>query len=494
MNLRDKVNGKAAVNYASGLVFALLSGVAMYVERVVLVSFMGAKYTGFNSLFENAFLILSALDIGVTSYLMNYLISALNGGENETLGAMKTIRRYYRTVTLVILLAGIFLSLLMPLLTKGEGGRETVFFFLIYLIGQLAQYFFGPRVLFLACREKSWLISTFVQTGRIIQYLVGIYVIIATGNYTIYLGSSTIITVAAYFILYIKAGSDYPVLREKYSGEEMEGWRVRRNLPGMILHRGSAIFFRSFEPLLVSILYGSVTAGIYSNYLLLSSAFLTPFWVFQSTVSPSIATKCLRSTSSENFALYRRSSYINYLLSLLASFLYLLIVEPYIRLSFGRMYEMGSTWDCIFTFSLFLSSLRTTPLVYRNCTGEYSVDWPKALIEVVFALVLSFVLSRFMGLIGIPVAFIITYIAVVIWREERTVLSSSLFSSGWDFVAKETCLMALGLIMIVALWYAREYLAYALAVAAGIAGYGIFVLIWFLIDRDAALSVRGRKG
>ncbi len=490
----DKNNRKAVVNYTSGILFALLSGAAMYVERIVLVSFMGAKYTGLESLFENTFLILSALDIGVTTYLMNYLISAVNGGEDETRRAMKTISGYYRSVALVILLCGTAVSFLMPLLTKGDGGRESIYFFLIYLVGQLSQYFFGPRVLFLMCKEKSWLVSTFVQTGRIVQYLAGIYVIISTGNYGIYLAVSALVTVCAYLFLYIKAGLDYPVLRGRYRGEiEKSDRSVRGNLPGMILHRGSAVFFRSFEPLLVSALFGSVTAGVYSNYLLLSSAFLTPFWIFQSTVSPSVAAKCIRSSSDDNFSLYRRSSYINFLLSLLASFVYLLVVGQYIRLSFGKSFELGSTWDCIFTFSLFLSSLRTTPLVFRDTAGEYSSDWPKAVIEVVSALVLSFVLSHFLGLIGIPVAFIITYITVVIWREERTVLSSPLFSSGWDFVAKETCLMALGLIMIVALWYVREYLPLYLAALAGIVIYALFVALWFLSDKEALSSVRGRE-
>ncbi len=494
MTLVDKNNRKAVVNYTSGLLFALLSGAAMYVERIVLVSFMGAKYTGLESLFENSFLLLSALDIGVTTYLMNYLISAVNGGEEETKRAMKTISGYYRSVALVILASGTAVSFLMPLLTKGECGRESIYFFLIYLVGQLSQYFFGPRVLFLMCREKSWLVSTFVQTGRIVQYTAGIYVIITTGNYGIYLVCSALITLGAYLLLYIKAGLDYPVLRGRYKGEPDKSDRsVRRNLPGMILHRGSAVFFRSFEPLLVSAFFGSVTAGIYSNYLLLSSAFLTPFWIFQSTVSPSIAARCIRNTSDDNFSLYRRSSYINFLLSLAASFVYLLAVGPYIRLSYGRSFELGSTWDCIFTFSLFLSSLRTTPLSFRDAAGEYSSDWPKAVIEVVSALVLSFVLSHFMGLIGIPVAFIITYIAVVIWREERTVLSSPLFSSGWDFVAKESCLMAVGLILIVALWYVREYLPLYLALPAGIGIYALFTALWFLLDREACRSVRGRE-
>ncbi len=98
-----------------------------------------------------------------------------------------------------------------------------------------------------------------------------------------------------------------------------------------------------------------------------------------------------------------------------------------------------------------------------------------------------------MGLIGIPVAFIITYIAVVIWREERTVLSSPLFSSGWDFVAKESCLMAVGLILIVALWYVREYLPLYLALPAGIGIYALFTALWFLLDREACRSVRGRE-
>lgn len=491
--MSDRNTRRAGINYAVGIVLALLSAAVMYAERIVLVRRMDIVYAGFNSLFENSFLILSAFDIGVTTYLMNYLLSAVKtADEIEICSSLRTVGRCCRIASLIILSLGLVTALFMPLLSGEKSWRVSILF-VIYLLGQLGQYIFGHRVLLLSAMQRNWVVSVFVQTGRIAGELLALFIILRTQNYFLYITAISALTFLSYLLIYLRTGHDYPYLKVK--GKERErGERIGRNALGMTFHRGSFVFYRSLEPVLVSVLFGSSVAGLYSNYLLVTSAFLTPFWIYQSTVTPTVTLKYLGGTKEENLALYRRSVYFNFILSLLAALLALVLYTPYITLSFGEDYLLGTSYDAIFSFLVFLSSFRTTAVVFRDAAGIYSRDWKKAVAEILTALVLSLILSRFMGLMGIPVAFTSSYILVVLWRENRTVLESALGEDRWDFCAEEAFLMALGLIVIVAVWYVTGGMSVICRVLSAISFWALTVALWlFLFPSSKKALFPGRK-
>lgn len=490
--MSERVGRNAGVNYFTGMALALLSAAAMAAERIVLVSRMNIVYAGFNSLYENTFLILSAFDIGVTTYLMNYLLSAVNGSdEDEIRSSLRTVSHYCRLSALLILALGLAVSLLMPLLS-GERSWKVTLFFLVYLPGQLGQYLFGSRVLLLSSKERNYVVSVFVQTGRIVQELLLIFIIIRTENYLLYVSAVSIVTFVTYLAIYLKAGHDYPLLCRK-GGRREYGSLPGRSILAMSFHRSSHVFYRSLESVLVSVLFGSAVAGLYSNYLLVTSAFLTPFWVYESTVTPTITLRYLRGTREENLALYKKNVCFNFILSLLAALLALSLYTPYITLAFGAEYLLGSGYDAVFAFLVFLSSFRTTALVFRDAAGIYSRDWKKALLEVLAALLLSLVLSPLMGLIGIPVAFTASYILVVLWRENRTVLQGALYEEKWDFCAEEAALMAYGMITIVAVWYVTEDNLSLLRLPSALGLWAAAVSLWLLVSPSARRAILGRK-
>lgn len=479
---------KASLNYSVGLLLAALSGIMMYIERIIFVSHFGLEYVGLSSLFENTFLILSAFDIGVNTYLLNYLVSSVKKGrEDEIRGSLSVVRTYYTFISLIIFTLGVILSFFIPLLTKNEIDKRASLFFLIYLVGNLSQYLFGSSILLLSSYERNYVVSSFVQGGRVIQYLVSIFVILKGGDYLLYIAISSLITFLSYLFLSLKSRTDYPFLKGKEKKViEEDKKKVEKNILGMTFHRGSSLFFRSFEPIMVSLIFGSFCAGLYSNYLLLSNALLTPFWIFQSTVTPSVAIKYLDNSREENLKLYKKLVYINYIASLFVSIVYLLSVRLYISFSYGEVYLLDSSYNALFSFLLFLSSCRTSSLIFRDASAIYTSDWLKALIEVVVTIVLSFVLTPRLGLIGLPLAFIISYLTIVIWRENKTVMEYSLKDGSWTFISKESLLVALSLLILVGVWYITEYFSLLKAIILSLLVFFSVLLIWFSFDKEAS--------
>ncbi len=91
-----------------------------------------------------------------------------------------------------------------------------------------------------------------------------------------------------------------------------------------------------------------------------------------------------------------------------------------------------------------------------------------------------------LGLIGLPLAFIISYLTIVIWRENKTVMEYSLKNGSWTFISKESLLVALSLLILVGVWYITEYFSLLKAIILSLLVFFSVLLIWFSFDKEAS--------
>ena len=91
-------------NFASGSLFSLLSGITMYISRIVFLKYMTVDYLGYTSLFEHFFLLVSVFDSGVATSLTSFMARALAAGdERKKNGVLKEARRVYLVVSTLML-------------------------------------------------------------------------------------------------------------------------------------------------------------------------------------------------------------------------------------------------------------------------------------------------------------------------------------------------------------------------------------------------------
>ena len=94
---------QALRNFAAGSLFSLISGIAMYISRIVFLKYMTVDYVGYTSLFEHVFLLASVLDSGVATSLTSFMARALIGDdEGKKNGVLREARRVYLVVLQVL--------------------------------------------------------------------------------------------------------------------------------------------------------------------------------------------------------------------------------------------------------------------------------------------------------------------------------------------------------------------------------------------------------
>ena len=389
---------QALRNFAAGSLFSLISGIAMYISRIVFLKYMTVDYVGYTSLFEHVFLLASVLDSGVATSLTSFMARALIGDdEGKKNGVLREARRVYLVVS-TLMLTLLFSISLFYFRRKGLFLPS-----LFYFVGQCAQYYLGWRVLALNASGRNDIVSQYVHMGRTAGAVAEIAVISLTHNFTLYVFVSMVSVVLSYILLFYKAGRVYPWMNEKEGAiDKKEEQCLISIMPSMFSHRFGSLFFRSYEIIAVDLVFGFSIGGRYSNMLFISTAFMTVFWIFQNSVTGIVGEHYAAEGRKDSFLLYSKMAYLNLLFSFLAALIFLFFGKKIGEISFGSDNILQGAIPLFLALEMFLNSSRTTSIVFRDAMGDYHRDWWKPIVEAVSVILLTLILSGRLSFYSIP--------------------------------------------------------------------------------------------
>ena len=389
---------QALRNFAAGSLFSLISGIAMYISRIVFLKYMTVDYVGYTSLFEHVFLLASVLDSGVATSLTSFMARALIGDdERKKNGVLREARRVYLVVS-TLMLTLLFSISLFYFRRKGLFLPS-----LFYFVGQCAQYYLGWRVLALNASGRNDIVSQYVHMGRTAGAVAEIAVISLTHNFTLYVFVSMVSVVLSYILLFYKAGRVYPWMNEKEGAiDKKEEKYLISIIPSMFSHRFGALFFRCYEIIAVNLVFGFSIGGRYSNMLFISTAFMTVFWIFQNSVPGIVGEHYAAEGRKDSFLLYSKMAYLNLLFSFLAALIFLFFGKKIGEISFGSDNILQGAIPLFLALEMFLNSSRTTSIVFRDAMGDYHRDWWKPIVEAVSVILLTLILSGRLSFYSIP--------------------------------------------------------------------------------------------
>ena len=289
-------------------------------------------------------------------------------------------------------------------------GRKGLFLpSLFYFLGQCAQYYLGWRILALNASGRNDIVSRYVHMGRTIGAVAEIAVISLTGSFTLYVAVSMVAVILSYILLFFKAGRVSPWMNEREGViDKKEEKYLISVLPSMFSHRFGSLFFRCYEIIAVNLVFGFSVGGRYSNMLFISTAFMTVFWIFQSSVTGIIGDHYAMEGRRDSFLLFRKMEAVNLLFSFLAALVFLIFSKKIGELSFGKDNILEGAVPLLLSLEIFLNSTRTTLTVFRDAMGDYHRDWWKPILEAVSVVCLTFFLSSKYSFYSIPLSISVT--------------------------------------------------------------------------------------
>lgn len=415
---------------------AILTG---FITRVVFTHTLSETYVGLNGLFTDILNILSLSELGVGTAVTCALyrpISEKNIEKQKSLMGMYRIM--YRYIAAIVLICGLAIIPFMDILIKdGEGIEHLILIYLMYLLNSVLSYLLVYKKTLIEAHQLSY-IGVLCQTGfLLLQYVLQIILLFLTKNFLLYVSAMILCTLGNNLWISHKAEKMYPYLKDKniqpLSSKERKG--IFADIRAMLMHKIGTIVVNNTDNLLLSSLVGLTSVSCYSNYyLIIGSVRQVLNQIFQG-ITASVGNLGVEESRERVKRIFEATFFMGQWVFGLAAICLYEVIDAFVGISFGEQYIFTKDITLILCVNFYLTGMRQAALVFRDSIGLFRHDRYKSIAEAIINLVVSFVLGRTMGTLGIFIGTMVSTVTTSLWVEPYILYRYHLrCTSRWYFV------------------------------------------------------------
>lgn len=392
-----------------------------YVLRVVFTHTLSESYVGVNGLFLDIINVLSLSEMGMGTAITFALYRPIAAGDIEKQKSlMRLYRRLYRIVAVTVAAAGVLLIPFLGYLIKDDQAVDHLsFIYLLYLANTVCSYLLIYKKTLMDANQLLY-IGTFYQTmSWVLQDILQIAVLILTRNFILFLVISILTTVLCNIVLSKRADRLYPYLRDRNVEQlpQEERSSIFRNIRAMFMHRAGDVIINNTDNLILSSFVGLSSVGSYSNYyLVIGSVRQLLTQIFQG-ITASVGNLGVTEDKNRVRKVFEASFFMGQWMYGFSAICLYELLNPFVELSFGAGYLFSGDIVLILCINFFLNGMRNATLVFRDSLGLFWYDRYKSVIGALLNLILSLILVREFGTLGVFIGTFLSTLATSFWVE-----------------------------------------------------------------------------
>ena len=413
-------NSLRNLRYAALLNLALV--IVNFAARRVFVMVLSEQYLGLNGTFTNILSMLSIAELGVGTAITYSMYQPLaKHDEDLLLSLMALYRRFYRVIGLVIALLGAALTPLLPYLTRDLPDIPNIrVFYLLFVLDSALSYALVYKQSLITADQKQYIVTAYRNLSLIALAVAQSVLLLLTKNYYLYLALKIFSTVGINVLLARKADQMYPFLRRKdvpplpapVRGE------ISKNIRATLIHKlGTVVVFQT-DNLLIAIFVGAVSVGIYSNYVMITSGLTTAYLLVFRSLTASVGNLCAEEDKSRAQTVFWRVDLFGRWLYGFSAVCLVVLLNHFIgSVWLKENYLFPMELVLIIAANFYITGMRQSVLTYRDAMGLYWYDRYKAVFEALINLVVSILLARPLGILGIFIGTFVSTVTTCLWVE-----------------------------------------------------------------------------
>jgi O-antigen/teichoic acid export membrane protein len=183
----------------------------------------------------------------------------------------------------------------------------------------------------------------------------------------------------------------------------------------------SNVVLSQTDSIIISVLFGTIFVGYYSNYYMIITYIYSVFNIVITGIEASISNLNSVENHNKSFQVYRNISFAISLLNAFCAATFICLIQDFISIWIGNEYlqSNGLILSLVFTFYIRLSMAVVT--MYRQTMGlfrEVKYIYP---FMAFLNIILSLILGKFIGITGVALATGLSVLLTSFWYEGRIV-------------------------------------------------------------------------
>ncbi len=425
----------SVIGGASMIVKILLA----FAYRTIFVHFLAAEYLGLNGLFTNILTILSLADLGITTSIVYRFYEPISKNDVHYVGMlMNYFRRVYTIIAIVISVIGLALLPFLPYLIKdGDTVPPDINLYLVYVLflaSTVSSYVFSYKLTLLTADQKNYIFSVINLIIEIAKYILQIIVLVLTHNYTITLVAAIVIGLAFNFIASVWTTKKYP---EVFSVKEMlpkeDQKAILKDTRACLYHKIGFTVLSGTDNAVLTKMISLEATGVYSNYALILTYVQTFLTQILGNFTASVGNAIQQMKEDEYYKLFKKMTFSCLWISSVVIVCLYVALNDFINVWLGEKYVLDEFTTVVLCIQLYITITRITNGAFVNAAGLFVKDRVRPLIEAILNLVISIILTKHFGIVGVFAGTVISSMLTVFWRETYLLYKFSFKKKSWGY-------------------------------------------------------------
>lgn len=407
---------KSILNVSVSMGFKITTVIVSIVVKRALIQICGNETNGLNTLYLSIIGFLAVAELGIGSAISFCMYKPIVLGQTEKVAALHHLfRRIYLVVGAIILAAGLAITPFLRYFVK-DYAQVAVDFrltFLLMLVSVVITYLFAAETALINAYKNNY-ITTAISSGcMLLQQFLQIAVLKLTGSFEGYLACRIVTALVQWIVTELVARgrySDCIYLKSKLDEETRT--EVSKNIKAMFMHKIGHLLAYTVDNVVISAFVGVIALGSYSNYSMIQTAMLSILTLGFTSLT-SVLGHLYVQKDLETSKMYAEAFHmLNFIMGMVFFLGYYAVADNLVAIFFGAELVAEKWMPMVIALNGFVQFLRQSTMIFRDATGTFYYDRWKSFAEGIVNVTLSILFVRWIGVIGVIVATIITNVLI----------------------------------------------------------------------------------
>lgn len=421
MTTSDSRSINAVKNTLVAFVGYMLTMVTNLLFRGIFIQILDKAYLGLNGLFSNIISFLALAEMGVGAAIVFSLYKPLSEKNNDKVRMYVCFyKRMYQYIAGTVFVIGLAIIPFLDFFIKERPQihEKLEVIYILFVVSSATSYLFSYRQTVLIADQKAYIVNIRLSISSIIRNVIQILWVMYTHNYIGTLAIQIVIIILTNIYISNIAVKRYPYLHNLKNTDKIQK-AERKDLTARIgtlfLYRLGSYTINSTDNLLISRYFGVYTLANFSNYYFLLNVVNSIGNMIASALTPGVgnqaAAKDVKTVKSTFLSLQFAYTWLTaFFTACLAA-----LLPPFIQLWAGSDFLLPNSTFALMLLNFFLTFKRRLMGTYRNALGLYLQAKSMAIMQGILNLVISLMLLKKVGPLGVILGTTISDICVSTW-------------------------------------------------------------------------------
>lgn len=403
-------------NMAVGFINKVVTIVSPFLVRTVLIHTLSVEYVGISGLFSSILQMLSMADLGFASAIVYSMYKPIAEGDDKAVGALINFyKKIYRIIGAIIFVLGIVLLPFLNGMVNGEypSNVNIHIVYLIYLINSVVSYlmFSYKRSLLIAYQRRD-VADTIQAICKLGLSIIQIASLILVKSYYAYVVFIPISSVADNLICAWRTKKMFPHINSRGTVPSSIKSDIIEKTKGLLIYRICGMTRNALDNFFLSMFYGLTVVGIYNNYYYIMNSIRLFVDICTQSISAGIGNSVATDSVEKNYKNLNVFTFIYEWICGWCTVCLLCLYQPFMQIWVGEdnMFSFGVVVSlCIYFYVWTAGDIRSQ---YTDASGLWCKEKKRAVVETISNVILNYVLTVNLGVIGVVLATAISILFV----------------------------------------------------------------------------------